>query len=182
MLLLAAGAAFFTLTGGPLRLLMFIAGILLHESLATGARPWHAGAALAALAAALVTLTLPGWPLLKTAALFCAFYLLCHCCFAAPRSRLGRLFAWTPLRWLGNMSFSFYLLHGLAVKAGMRAVAALRPPPAADAAAYFWALLPMTLMLAVAVSALLFLLVERPLSLLTRARPGSVRSGARETS
>jgi peptidoglycan/LPS O-acetylase OafA/YrhL len=183
LLLLAAGAAIFTLTGGPLRLLMFIAGILLHESLAAGARPWHAGAALAALPAALAALTLPGWPLLKTAALFCAFYLLCHCCFAAPRSRLGRLFAWTPLRWLGNMSFSFYLLHGLAVNAGLRAVAALRPPPAAEAAAYFWALLPMTLMLAIAVSAVLFLLVERPLSLVTpRARPGSARSGARESS
>jgi peptidoglycan/LPS O-acetylase OafA/YrhL len=28
---------------------------------------------------------------------------------------LNRLFSWTPLRWLGNISYSFYLMHGLVI-------------------------------------------------------------------
>ena len=38
-------------------------------------------------------------------------------CFRAE-GPLYRAFAWTPLRWLGNMSYSYYLIHGLALKAG----------------------------------------------------------------
>jgi len=28
---------------------------------------------------------------------------------------LNRMFSWTPLRWLGNISYSFYLMHGLVI-------------------------------------------------------------------
>lgn len=179
LLLLAAGAAAFGLLGGPVRLLMFFAGILLHEGLAAGMllpATILAPLVLASLPAALLTLSLPVPPLIKTAALFCAFYLLCHCCFAAPRAPLARVFSWTPLRWLGNMSFSFYLLHGLALKGALMAIAAW-PPSRAIAggmpdALFCWTLLPLMLLLAVLASAPLFLLIERPLSLAPRrARP-----------
>ena len=28
---------------------------------------------------------------------------------------LSSIFGWAPLRWLGNMSYSYYLIHGLAI-------------------------------------------------------------------
>jgi peptidoglycan/LPS O-acetylase OafA/YrhL len=165
---------------------------LLHESLAPGRghRPGQAivTTTLAAciVPAALFTLSLPVAPLLKTAALFCAWYLLCHGCFAAPRTPLARAFAWRPLRWLGNMSFSFYLLHGLVLKAGFYVLALIWPPASHTAGGlYFWTLIPATLLLAVLAalaalaSALLFLLVERPLSL---APPGPVQAPLRRRS
>jgi peptidoglycan/LPS O-acetylase OafA/YrhL len=33
------------------------------------------------------------------------------------QGRLSRIFSWTPIRYLGNMSYSYYLIHGLTLKA-----------------------------------------------------------------
>src|ERR1051326_9012779 len=35
----------------------------------------------------------------------------------AYQGRLSRLFSWAPIRYLGNMSYSYYLIHGLTLKA-----------------------------------------------------------------
>ncbi|WP_317203497.1 acyltransferase [Janthinobacterium sp.] len=179
-LLMAAGFAAF---GGPVRLLMFIAGIFLRETLAAGrAGPRDAGALLALLLG-MAALLAPGPLLFKTGALFGAFFLLCWTCFSHPRGGLARAMAWTPLRWLGNMSYSFYLLHGLALKAAFVAFAAL-VPAAPHGPLLFYALLAPMLAVSALASAALFLLVERPLSLAPpaarAARPA--HSGARSPS
>lgn len=121
LLPLAAGALH--LCGGPLRLLMFMAGIFLHEALAR--RPVSRPAPVLALpgvalgmAGMLGAAALP----LKLGALAGGFFLLCLCCFSQPQAWLARGFGWTPLRWLGNMSYSYYLLHGLALKAAFLAL------------------------------------------------------------
>jgi peptidoglycan/LPS O-acetylase OafA/YrhL len=76
----------------------------------------------------------------------------------------ARVFSWTPLRWLGNMSYSYYLIHGLTLKA--LAVAVMHvAPPAGHAPLFFWSLLPVGLLATLAVSTALFLGVEKPLSL-----------------
>ena len=42
--------------------------------------------------------------------------------------RLRSIFCSTPLRYLGNMSYSYYLLHGLTLQAMFLALAAFFPP------------------------------------------------------
>jgi exopolysaccharide production protein ExoZ len=68
------------------------------------------------------------------------------------------------VRWLGNMSYSYYLLHGLALKACF-IVLAKALPVSHYGSWLFWALLPLMFGLTLIPTALLFLAVERPLSL-----------------
>jgi exopolysaccharide production protein ExoZ len=155
--------------GGPIRLAMFIAGILLYEAACAGKRAPGGAAALAALVAGLLSTLATGVFALKVALLGAAFFVLCFSCFARPHEWLGRAFSWTPLRWLGNMSYSYYLVHGLALKAGFMALASVLPAAASDGA-----LLPAVLLLpmfglTLVPAAVLFLTVERPFSL--KARP-----------
>lgn len=89
---------------------------------------------------------------------------------------LSRFFSITWLRWVGNISYSYYLIHGLTlhfVARLMRYVIGTQPLPA-----------PLFLLLGVAamlttivVSALLFLAIEKPLSI-TSAKP-SLAKGPR---
>ncbi|PKB20735.1 acyltransferase family protein [Janthinobacterium sp. 64] len=89
----------FAIFGGPARLLLFIAGILVHEALAAPAcRAPPPALAACAVPCALGCLLLPLALLLKLALLACAFFLLCLCCFQARPHWLARLFCWTPLR------------------------------------------------------------------------------------
>ncbi|MFA9218607.1 MAG: acyltransferase family protein [Sphingomonadaceae bacterium] len=164
-LLLLTGAWCHVAHGAPVRLLMFLAGVLLHEAIHSPALADKApGAPLVgtALALAMTGMLTPLPPLFKFGALFVAYFLLCFNCLRRPAGVVGRCCSVTPLRWLGNMSYSYYLLHGLALKAAF----ALLPP---DASAVLCAalLVPMFLWTLVA-SAALFLLVERPCSLRPR--------------
>ncbi len=192
-LLVLAGALALhgALLGGPIRLMMFVAGMLLHEALAhrrqaTQASP--AGApvgllALLALLAGLGAVLLPGegyaTQALQVCILFVAWPLLCLVCFSAPSAWLPRAFSWTPLRWLGNMSYSYYLLHGLVLNAGFLLLTQVLPP-AGQGAWVFWGLLPALFALTLPPTAMLFLLVERPYSLAPSsraARAGSLPQG-----
>src|SRR5574337_309414 len=148
---------------------MFIAGILLYEGIGSRRVPtppaWLGAAALA------VALLMPpflseasAWYALRTVLLFVAFCVLCLSCFRAPSVWLARSFAWTPARWLGNMSYSFYLLHGLALKGAMLLLAFLLPPVSGGSLA-FWGLLPVMFGLTLIPTSALFFAVERPFSL-----------------
>jgi peptidoglycan/LPS O-acetylase OafA/YrhL len=74
------------------------------------------------------------------------------------------LCCWTPLRWLGNMSYSYYLLHGLTLK-GLALVVTRFHPPSGHQPALFTLLLAVGLTATLATSTVLFLLVEKPFSL-----------------
>lgn len=166
-LALAAGCQ---LLGGPLRMLMFMAGMLLHESMEAppraGGLAHPCSVALALLAAACAMLTAAA-AIVKTGLLFAALYLLLRSCLRQPQGAVARTCHPAPLRWLGNMSYSYYLLHGLALKAAFAALAVLRPPAHTDGWLYLLCLPPM-LALTIVSSAALFLLVERPCSLVIR--------------
>jgi len=95
-----------------------------------------------------------------------AFFALCAACFRSE-SVASRLFSWRPLRWLGNMSYSYYLVHGLAVKAACELIARALGP--IDPAAEFWLLLVPVFLASLVPSAVLFIAIEKPISL--RARP-----------
>ena len=117
----------------------------------------------------------------KVSILFVAFFLLCHACFSHASGWLARGFSWTPLRWLGNMSYSYYLLHGLALKAAFVVVAkAFGGAPPASGDWLFWALLAPLFACSLLPAAVLFLGVERPFSLAPGRLPAQARDGAAE--
>ncbi len=116
---------------------------------------------------------------LKVSILFVSFFVLCLACFRDPYAWLPRAFSWTPLRWLGNMSYSYYLLHGLALKAGFLALAIILP--VADHGSWvFWALLPTMFALTLFPTAVLFLAVERPYSLAPHRPTSTIEKFPRE--
>ena len=153
---------------GPVRLAMFVAGMLLHELLSVTI--WRPAPSLAAISgfAAVLLKVIPtegsvGFTL-KVVALFFGFGLLCWSCLAQPHSWLGLGLSWAPLRWLGNISYSYYLVHGLALQAGFKLATTMLP--AAQWGVLGGALLlPATFALSLLPSLLLYLIVERPLSL-----------------
>lgn len=166
--------------GGPIRLIMFVSGMLLFEALAMRSIPVpNSAVGAAALIAGLAGMLLPvqgSWGVaLQISILFVAFFIFCLAAFARPTAPLGRVLSWTPLRWLGNMSYSYYLLHGLALKAGFLVLSKTMPPDANASALIFWWLLVPMFALTVVASAPLFLVVERPLSLVQAPRASGVQ-------
>lgn len=165
----AAFAAYCALYGGPVRLMLFIAGILLHEALRDASLAAPRGAlALAMLAAGLLATIMPfsgqAAYTVKVIILCWTFFIVCYTCFSHPLGALARGFSWTPLRWLGNMSYSYYLIHGLALKALFMLLLA-KLPRVEHEALFFVGAMPFMFVLTLMPSAVLFLLVERPFSL-----------------
>jgi peptidoglycan/LPS O-acetylase OafA/YrhL len=158
----------------PLRLVMFIAGILLFETIknAPSVKP-AAPVGVLALLAGLVALAYPmpgALPyIIKICALFVSFYLLCLTCFASPNA-LSSAFSATPLRWLGNISYSYYLVHSLTIRALFVILPKLLPAALFSSAAAFWVFLPVAFAATLLAALLLYLGVERPLSLKPKRR------------
>ena len=155
--------------GGPIRLVMFVSGILLHEAMEGNAVPSPPNAlALFILVLGLSSTLIPARgtasSALAASILFCTFFVLCLACFRDTSGWLSRAFSCTPLRWLGNMSYSYYLVHGLALKAAFLALA-FALPATNQFGWLFWALLPVMFALTLIPSAALFLAVEKPFSL-----------------
>lgn len=159
LILAASIVVYCAIFGGHIRLVMFVAGVLVYE-----ARRLRPGSILSVstLVVGLLAMLLPVAGAIKVSILFAAFFVVCLSCFG--NGVLAHVFSWTPLRWLGNMSYSYYLLHGLALKAGFLVLSRLLPATELGVAFPFL-LLPVMFVLTVVPSAALFLLVERPFSL-----------------
>jgi peptidoglycan/LPS O-acetylase OafA/YrhL len=180
LLLAAAIAIFCAIYGGHVRLIMFISGILLHEALRDGSlRVPDSATALLALVIGLVVTALPfAGPAAFTVRvmfLFGAFFIVCYTCFSKSDGWLAKGFSRTRLRWLGNMSYSYYLLHGLTLKVAFTVLAG-KLPQVAHQTLFFIGLMPVMFFLTLLPAAGLFLLVERPLSLSPVPRRGAVPS------
>jgi peptidoglycan/LPS O-acetylase OafA/YrhL len=80
---------------------------------------------------------------------------------------LAKVLSVRPLRWLGNMSYSYYLIHGLTINAVALGVSVLTNKPAGHAG-YLLLFFMLCLMASVGVSFLLFGFVEGPFSLAQR--------------
>lgn len=167
LVMLGVGA----LWGGPVRLVMFVAGIVLYEvnklNKVTAPSAWIGMMALV-LGLLSTLLPIPGSAgfALRMALLFIAFFVLCLACFRDGTSWLARLFGWTPLRWLGNMSYSYYLLHGLALKFAFLVLGAFLPATGQQVW-LFWLMLPILFGWTLLPCVALFLVVERPYSLVS---------------
>jgi exopolysaccharide production protein ExoZ len=163
---MAIGTAYYCASeGGHISLIMFMAGILLHEAVQSPQvrAPGHMTALLALTGGLLATL-LPLTGYLKIALIFIAFFVFCLDVFKRPTGWLSAAFSWTPLRWLGNMSYSYYLIHGLALKVAFSVLAARLVHTGYDGS-FFWLLLPPMFLVSLVPSTVLFLLIERPMSL-----------------
>jgi peptidoglycan/LPS O-acetylase OafA/YrhL len=90
--------------------------------------------------------------------------------------RLKAFCSFAGLRWLGNISYSFYLLHGLTLKV-LATVLAVLVPSTPYGALLFWTVLPVGFAVAFVASTVLYATVEKPLSLQRRA-PAAVVRGA----
>lgn len=169
--------------GARSRMGMFIPGILLYEAIESGAAArwvgrWGERLALPLAVAGLATASMfrptSGVRLdldlgflhgagLRLLLLGPSFFLLTLYAFAYAGA-LRRAMEWRPLRYLGNMSYSYYLLHGVTLTAVGLVVMRL-VPPAPGRTVVFLALLPVALIVTFMTSTGLFLLVEKPYSL-----------------
>lgn len=154
------------------RSVMFVGGILLFDLLRLNpVRRYHGLAGVTTVLA----LGLGQWLVLpafaETALVLLWTSLLCYLAFSLPA--VARPLCWPYLRWLGNMSYSYYLLHGLALNAGFLLLGKLWPATSGSISTFVILLLPMfgfTLLSA----AFLFIWVEKPWSLqqpVSRAQP-----------
>ena len=127
------GSRYFNLTLNYDRFAMFMAGILVWE-LVHGWEPgnslmrWGELAAMAGFVANLAWIAYassPHGPTLRTytPSLFvsCSILLLCA---VHHDGILRRVFSWRQLRWVGNMSYSYYLTHAAVIK-GIRSAMGL---------------------------------------------------------
>ena len=157
-------------TFGHPRLSMFLSGMILFEVLALmsrQSRAWLDALGLCGLAGGLalfIYLWLENFPVgLRLGALFVGFFAVCLAAFGQD-GLTKRIFSWTPLRWLGNISYSYYLIHALVLR-GVFYIFALFHRPVGVEPELFWILITPAFALTFVVSALLFVLVERPISL-----------------
>jgi exopolysaccharide production protein ExoZ len=164
--------------GGPVRLAMFGAGIVLYEYLATGnLKKFPNGAGTAAWAIGmLIILIIPQeqmgifiiqsnlWSAVRTIALFVSLFLLCLDGFSNTKHLTARLYTLTPIRYFGNISYSYFLIHGLTLKAYFWILGKLIPIESLSTTS-FWYGMPIAFILTVMAGLALYLLVERPLSI-----------------
>lgn len=166
--------AFFAAYGGPIRLLMFVSGILLFEVVEnreTGNIPPIGIPALTLAIASVIILNefhINGW--WSQVILFVLFSVFCLECFVSA-GLANRIFSLAPIRWLGNMSYSYYLIHGLSLKFLFLALAIIHPPQS-DNVFLFWIAMPLAFGFTLVPSAILFVFIEKPFSLEVRPAKG----------
>ena len=154
---------------GPIRLLMFISGVLLYEL--HSQQRWHfsKGGSRILLASLLGFATARAYGIdyvTCMAVIFVSFTILGLCAFN-PDSHVSKWLTFTPLRWLGNMSYSYYLIHGLTLKFCFLILPHFIPQTMPSDSLYYWLWLPCFICTLFS-SFILFVCVERPMSLATR--------------
>ena len=157
----------FALMGGQVRLMMFLPGILLYEVLKLNNHgrffPIGIPALLLAigLAAIMEQMNVAEW--LRFSMMFILFFIFCFDSFAQA-GITSRILSFSPLRWLGNMSYSYYLFHGITLRATFMCLDKVYP--ATGSGTYvFWLLLPVTFVITLVASSFLFIYVEKRYSL-----------------
>jgi exopolysaccharide production protein ExoZ len=183
----------FTVPHSQVRLLMFVAGILMYEAMDSG---WFKGKltrnseifAICTFVAALIFVylydarpqslaflprftagktTLPGIATFQGP--YKVIVLSISCSMLAFYSfefdgMLKSVFSWNPLRYLGNMSYSYYLIHGLTLHT-VALIAYLMVPDGHSSLSLVLVALPIGFIATWITSTCLFLFVEKPMSL-----------------
>lgn len=158
------------LFGGHVRLLMFICGIILFEVKRIKNIEYSQFGTICLISA----LSLYGLHsmiefnhILSLALVYLLFFTFCLTALSED-SFSAKWLVYTPLRWLGNMSYSYYLIHGLALQFSFLVLGYVIPQGYTSSSIYFWLWAPL-LIITLGVSFLLFLTVERPMSLAAKS-------------
>jgi len=173
------------------KIVMFAAGMIVWELRALRQEPGRATQALAVAAALLslpVAYAFSDWSALSAALhlgdwgvfirqgwLAVALPLVVYASYSG-RGPLARFFSWQPMRWLGNMSYSYYLMHGPALK--ILVIVALRIAGGAGPS-FFWLAMPVMFVATIVPSFALYAAIERRFSLPSTAAPRYAASPAR---
>jgi exopolysaccharide production protein ExoZ len=158
------GFVYFSFFEGHIRLLMFLSGIILHDLLQLEIRQKIDSIGLISLVVSFAAMIfifeakISAWFHYLT--LYCGFFLLCLDCFSRE-GFAAKLFSFAPFRWFGNISYSYYLIHGLSINA---AVKVLTKSGFQFDNTVFWVLMIPTFLVTMVPSVLLFLLIEKPFS------------------
>jgi exopolysaccharide production protein ExoZ len=164
--------------GGLVRLAMFGAGIVLYELLGIcDLKNFPNGVGIAAWAVGmLIILFIPQqqigifivqsnvWSAMRTTVLFTSLFLLCLDGISNTRHFTARLFTFAPIRYFGNISYSYFLIHGLTLKFYFWILGQFVPIESISTIG-FWTGIPVSFVLTVIAALVLFLLVERPFSI-----------------
>jgi peptidoglycan/LPS O-acetylase OafA/YrhL len=156
--------------GEHIRMMIFFAGAALYDTLKVYPS-WAKvkGTGLLALAISFLIVPLlpqtPAGAVQRTLVFLVAIFVLYLDCVANLDSLTARLFSWKPMRWFGNISYSYFLIHGLTLQFLVLLLARILPPQG-DSAYIFWIGLPITFLISIFPTIILFLTVERPYSLL----------------
>ena len=112
-----------------------------------------------------LTLACPGLPGFQAliSAIFLAIFAFGSASMILSGGWLAQPLTWAPLRYLGNVSYSFYLLHGLVLKTLALVVTSVLPP-AMTGSIVFWLVLPVSYLCAVAAATMLFVVIEKRIS------------------
>jgi peptidoglycan/LPS O-acetylase OafA/YrhL len=180
------------------RLLMFIVGILLFEGMQSSVKQllgrWGEMLSIAYFVGSLGVIYafevhqglftfLPGHQtadvlldlqmnqnVFRVLALSTSCFLLCLYSFAYD-GVLKRILSWDLLRFWGNMSYSYYLIHGLTLKALALVLSRLVAQPSVHSAILFWSALLLGLLSTWISATILFGLIEKPISLRGKVKP-----------
>lgn len=162
--------------GGPIRMELFAAGMILHELVSLELRPQDGSLALLALPVGFgLAVAHPAFEPNRPEIVAIAtamFFILCWGCFA--QAGLARnIFSWAPLRWFGNMSYSYYLIHPLALRVLVEVMPRIWIPGVEYQTVIHFLFLPFAFVFTVIPAALCFVLIEKPLSLTPRRESAS---------
>lgn len=159
--------------GDHIRMLMFIAGPLVYElthSPKQWLRPGYDWAVIGVSASSLLVLYLSFLYMLPVTFSAIALFVGMGALVGYPinvSGPLGDFLRFSPLRWLGNMSYSYYLSHSLVLLSVHRLFKTMLETPYGDTvlmAVY----LPLCFFLTLVLSTVVFLFVEKPFSIFAR--------------
>lgn len=150
-----------------IELLMFISGMLLFELQEIKINPkWNKAHFILPLTIILMIYIRHAFDFkftwLITLIMFFGYGLVCLDTFRQD-SKLGKFFSILPLRWYGNMSYSYYLIHGLTLKFLFLILAIIIPPQGQDTWVFYVLLIP-CFVGTLTVSFILFYFIEKPYS------------------
>lgn len=155
------------------RSMMFVAGILVYEIINFQNLSFLKNRTIKTSLMVIILLTVPAFQFLveqnsdaNIPTLFVGFGSLLLMTFQNG-TVFQKVFSWRLIRWLGNISYSYYLIHGLTLKALVKFLSVVCPSWL-TAQLCFWVWLPLAFLLTFVSSTILFVLVEKPFSLTLR--------------
>ncbi|NVK55937.1 MAG: acyltransferase [Alteromonadaceae bacterium] len=151
-----------------IEMLMFISGMLLYEAYTKDIRlSWNKAHIVLPVTFGLMILSryvfTTDYVLVVTGIMFFGYALVCLDVFRGE-SALARFFKRSGMRWYGNMSYSYYLLHGLTLKFLFLVLAYFLPPSKDDTWVFYIFCAPF-FFFTLFTSSILFFVIEKPFSL-----------------